>query len=81
MLAYHSADYAFWKDRMAADYAVLAEVLGDTAGQQMIRHEYLTPEVVKVTYSGGRSVYVNYADEDYTTADGVAVGARSAAYT
>lgn len=79
--AYHSADYAFWKDRMAADYAVLAEVLGDTAGQQMIRHEYLTPEVVKVTYSGGRSVYVNYADEDYTTADGVAVGARSAAYT
>ena len=42
----------------------------------MVAHERLTDDVVRVEYSDGTLIYINYADAPYTTDTGVTIPAK-----
>lgn len=45
--------------------------LTSVAGAQIVKHQYMTKDVVKTVFDNGVTVYVNYGDTDYTSDLGV----------
>lgn len=72
---YNSTYYKDWIDNAVKEYNQMKEQLGDIAGKRMLKHTVLRDNVIKVTYEGGKNVYVNYGNNDVTV-EGVKVGAR-----
>lgn len=72
----YSVQYSSWKDKAISDYARVNEALKGLTGVSIVSHEYISEDLVKVTYDNGTKIYVNYSDEA-VTADGVTVEARS----
>ncbi|MET3937421.1 hypothetical protein ABIC22_000233 [Paenibacillus sp. PvP094] len=70
--AYATA-YEDWIDDAVDLYKEADEVLKGLGNQQITGHERIQEGVVRVTYSGGRSILINYTD-DRVTVDGVSVG-------
>ncbi|HHW45514.1 MAG TPA: hypothetical protein GXX17_01215 [Clostridiales bacterium] len=60
-------------DRVKSDiisiYKEFDENLAQFADQYMVRHEIIDDGVVVVTYSGGKSIYINYNQTEYTVGD------------
>lgn len=71
----YSVNYGAWIDRALETYRHINEETGYLSGVEMISHEIVRKDVVKVTYADGSVVYVNYTNEAVTE-DGVWVGAR-----
>ncbi|MGG4127384.1 DUF5696 domain-containing protein [Paenibacillus illinoisensis] len=70
--AYATA-YEDWIDDAVDLYKEADEVLKGLGNQQITGHERIQEGVVRVTYSGGTSILINYTD-DRVTVDGVSVG-------
>lgn len=75
---FYATSFETWKDRAVRDYLYLNEALSPVSGAMMTAREKLGDDLVKVTYSNGISIYVNYSDEELI-ADGLTVPAG--AYT
>lgn len=73
----YSLSYASWFDSAVAMYKEYNDLLAETSGAFMVKHEALNEKVNKVTYSNGVTVYVNYGETDYTAADGTLVEAQN----
>lgn len=76
---YFSTCFEDWKDTAVSVYQRIDSVLSHVRGQQMLHHSAIASGVMKITYSGGGSVYVNYTNET-VLADGVTLAALSAVY-
>ena len=74
---YFSVDYNAWKDSIVGLYREVSDILDGTYGEQIVMHEYLTKDIVKVTYSNDIKIVVNYSGSDYDK-DGVHIPAESA---
>lgn len=71
----YSVNYEAWLDQAIETYKRLNEEMGYLQGEEMVAHEILLPDVVKVTYSDGSIIYVNYTDDEVTV-DGILIGAK-----
>jgi len=72
----YSVEYSSWKDKCISDYAKVNEVLKGLSGCIIVSHEYITDDVVRVTYDNGATIYVNYSDEAKNV-DGFDIEAKS----
>lgn len=63
---YFSVDYATWKSRIFDTYAKVNSCLSGTYSATIEKHEILASNVVKVTYSNGCSIVINYRDTAFT---------------
>lgn len=74
-LSYHkdiySAKFDGNKETMVAAATELSDYYNSISGQTIKNHELITRDVRLTTYSNGVKIYVNYSEDDYTTADGV----------
>lgn len=73
----YSLGYESWFDNAVETYKEYNDLLAQTAGEYMVKHENVAEDVNKVTYSDGTVVYVNYNSYDYTADDGTVVKAES----
>ena len=71
----YSVNYEAWMDQAIETYKRINEEMGYLQGEEMVAHEILLPGVVKVTYSDGSIIYVNYTDDEVTV-DGILVGTK-----
>lgn len=71
----YSVNYEAWLEQAGETYNKLNADLGALSGLTVTEHEYLSDELVRVTYEDGTKVYVNYGTEA-VDADGVSVPAR-----
>lgn len=69
----YATEYAYWVDDAVALYKQANEVLGNLANEQILKHERIQDGVVRITYTGGTSILVNY-NADAVTVDGTTVG-------
>lgn len=74
-LSYHKDIYGAQFEGNKATMVAAAEELTDyynsISGQTIKNHELITKDVRLTTYSNGVKIYVNYSEDDFTTADGV----------
>ncbi len=73
----YSLGYESWFESAVEMYKEYNELLEQTAGEYMVKHENVAEDVNKVTYSDGTVVYVNYNSYDFTADDGTVVKAES----
>lgn len=59
-----SSKFDDWKEEMIAVYKEFQHGLGDTAGEYITKHERLDTDLVRVRYSNGKTIYINYSEED-----------------
>ena len=59
------------KDTVRKDYARVSDYFSKIKDCEISRHEILTANVKKTTFSNGVAVYVNYGESDYQTQFGV----------
>ena len=73
---YFSIHMENWQEAMVSSYRQLNAVLQKTEGAVMEEHRVLQKGVVRVRYSNGVTVYVNYLNEEYRDGS-VVVAAKS----
>ena len=61
----YTSEYNVWKGEMVEEYKYLADAMNSVAGAKMLRHEILAEGVVRVTYSNGTAIVINYNDSAY----------------
>ena len=76
MNRYYSTAFDLWKEKAAESWAFLSGALAPVSGAFMTGHEKLSNDLVRVTYSNGISIWVNYGNED-AVVDGITVPAKS----
>ena len=72
----YSSEYSSYKETIIEYADKLSEFNKKVADAYMVKHEILSPGVIKVTYSNGTKVYVNYNSEAVTK-ENVSIGAMS----
>ena len=74
-LSYHKDIYGARFEGNKATMVAAAEELSDyynsISGQTIKDHQLITKDVRLTTYENGVKIYVNYSEDDFTTADGV----------
>lgn len=73
---YFSINYDDWSDTIAEFYGEISQALNKVEGSEIISHTSIAAGVVKVEYSNGVTVYVNYSSKDYSV-DGITVGSMN----
>ncbi|MZQ85296.1 hypothetical protein GQF01_24570 [Paenibacillus sp. 5J-6] len=63
---YYSMNYRSWLDKAAEEYARFNEALGDVQAQFITGHRTLAPKVKETVYEGGKTIIVNYNDQEYS---------------
>ncbi len=63
------SEYEFLKNRINKYYTEISTALDQVIGAKMTNHEYIDLGVVKVTYSNGKEIFVNYNNTAYTTSE------------
>lgn len=71
-----SSTYADWEGIMLDTYHEFRENLSVVYGQQMVEHEFVTDDLVRLKYANGVMVYVNYGEVS-AKVDGVNVPAKN----
>lgn len=61
----YTSRYEVWKEPAVRQYHQLNDILSHTAGKTITKHQVLAKGVVRVEYSGGGAVAVNYNEEPY----------------
>ena len=64
-----SSEYSEWKKIILSIHSEMEEKLSSIWGLTMDRHEYLNKDLVRITYSDGSMVYINYSDEEISVSD------------
>lgn len=72
----YSLEFASYKDTIVEYDAALRQLAQQTDGANIIRHEVVENGLVRVTYSNGTVVYINYTESDWSV-DGLTVEALS----
>lgn len=72
----YSLEYATYMDTIVAYDSALRQLAEKTQDANIVRHETLETGLVKVSYSNGVIIYVNYNDYE-VTADGLVIEALS----
>lgn len=65
----YNTEYKNIDGQIKKDYEMIFDALHDLGKIQIIKHEFITDDVVKVEYENGVSIYINYGKNDYTIAD------------
>lgn len=68
-----SSHYEQWLPKVVEEYNIVVKELGDIRDRYIIGHEYVLPNVVRVTYEGGSSLVINY-NADPVEWEGVTIG-------
>lgn len=71
----YSVNYEAWLETSAVSYERMNREMGYLSGCEILSHEILRDNVVKVTYEDGSRVYVNYTQEEVRV-DGIRIPAR-----
>ena len=61
----YNTGYDALKEEMRENYGVLNTALDGLCDKTIVKHCYITDDVVCVTYENGATIYVNYGFEDY----------------
>jgi hypothetical protein len=72
-----SIHYPDWRERILTVYDTVSVPLNKIRGRSIVNHRVLEEGLVRVRYSGGVTVYVNYNNTD-RIADGLTVPAKGA---
>nr|WP_275589198.1 DUF5696 domain-containing protein [Paenibacillus sacheonensis] len=72
----YSSQFSVWEPRIAETYRAFEETSSGVWGSFIDNHRKLADGVYETTYAGGRRIWVNYNDADYT-AEGHSVKAMS----
>ncbi|MCQ2770985.1 MAG: DUF5696 domain-containing protein, partial [Clostridia bacterium] len=59
-----SPDFNNWSDFMHTQYVQVNEALEDVQNATVKSHEFINNDVVKIVYSNGTTIYVNYGSND-----------------
>jgi len=70
-----SSTYEDWEGTVVDTYREFQNNLSGVWGEQLIKHEILTEDLVQVVYADGTTIYINYGSEE-ASADGVTVPAK-----
>lgn len=60
-----SADNSKWQKKILSIYDEFSKRLSKIGDRYMISHKKLTDDIVRVDYSGGYTVFVNYSEKDF----------------
>jgi hypothetical protein len=63
----YSSSFSLWSDTVKSTYGEFRDILGQTQKAFIINHEKLSEDIVKVTYSNGIVIYINYSDVDWNS--------------
>ena len=72
---YYATTFDAWADEAVENYGYVNGALSYVSGAQMTEHENLSDALVKVSYSNGVTIYVNYGTQD-AQADGLTIPAE-----
>ncbi|MEH6943579.1 DUF5696 domain-containing protein [Bacillus sp. JJ722] len=61
----YTTKYSTWKEEMVKQYELVQQHLAPVQGEEIIGRTVLQTGVVKVDYSNGISMVINYTEEDY----------------
>lgn len=61
-----TSEYELWKDTIVSEYASANEALASVEGEYITNRVVLAEDVIKVEYSNGMSIVVNYNDTAYS---------------
>ena len=64
-----TSTFGNWIDDVVAVYAMLNERIGHVFGQQMVSHERIAADVVRVAYEDGTVIFINYNEHSVTVGD------------
>lgn len=73
----YSADYRYWLEDAAAQYATVNEIASACENTPMVAHEIIADGVTVTTYANGVGIAVNVGSTDYVLADTVTLRAQS----
>ena len=73
---YYSTTFSEWQDKAVNMYLKINEALKHVSNAYMIEHDRVQENVVKVTYSNGVIIYINYANTDEVI-DGITIPAKN----
>jgi len=62
----YNTDYNYLKDEIKESYSTLNSALGGLRDKAILKHNYITEDVVCITYENGTVIYVNYSNTDYS---------------
>ncbi len=71
----YSLEFSSYADTIEEYDAAFRELAKATDGAYIQQHESLLPDIIKITYSNGAIIYVNYSDYDHSI-DGVSIPAN-----
>lgn len=70
----YATQFSSWKDDAVESYRFVNEALRTVSGAEMTEHEKIAEDLVRVRYSNGVTIYINYQDKP-ANADGKTVPA------
>lgn len=73
---YYSIDAAHWLDTVTESYRMVETALADTQGAVIASYTVLAEDVVRIVWSNGCRIYVNFTDAA-VQADGISIPPRS----
>ena len=71
-----SLHYRPWLQHTGSLYAEWREAVGDCVGEEILAHRNISQGLTMTQFENGKTVFVNYTNED-ATVDGVLVKAES----
>lgn len=71
-----SINYDDWSETITEFYGEISQALNCVEGSEIVSHTGIAAGVVKVEYSNGVGIYVNYSSKDYSV-DGITVGSMN----
>ena len=74
---YFSLNYDDWSDIIHEVYEFVNDALKEVEGSTIVEHRMMAVGVAAVTYDNGKTIYVNYLNEEYVTGQGVHIPAQS----
>ena len=73
---YFSINYKDWETTIIDVYKQVSEALNEVEGAYMVNHKVLETGMIRVDYSSGTSIYINYNNTECNV-DGVTVPAEA----
>jgi hypothetical protein len=65
----YTSEYKYLKDRIDFYYSNINQTLSEVLGSEMVDHRMIEPGLVRVEYSNGKKILINYNNTDRTYED------------
>jgi len=72
----YNTDFSKFEEQLISGYEYVNKALNGLGNQEIKAHTYIADDVVKVTYSSGTTIYINYSDSNFSV-DGNEISANS----